>query len=60
MLKRLQPYVGQSLITVEGRGMLGVPGVAARTFRGGGGYWHQRPIDHPGFLRAVDLFSRAY
>lgn len=31
-LKAVTAIKGQSLITIEGRGMLGVPGVAARTF----------------------------
>jgi aspartate kinase len=32
LIKAVTAIRGQSLITVEGRGMLGVPGVAARTF----------------------------
>jgi len=32
IMKAVTSFKGQRLITVEGRGMLGVPGVAARTF----------------------------
>jgi aspartate kinase len=32
IIKSITAILGQSLITLEGRGMLGVPGVAARTF----------------------------
>jgi aspartate kinase len=32
LIKAVTAIYGQSLMTVEGRGMLGVPGVAARTF----------------------------
>ena len=31
-MKAVTSFKGQKLVTVEGRGMLGVPGVAARTF----------------------------
>jgi aspartokinase/homoserine dehydrogenase 1 len=34
VVKAVTAITGQRLITVEGRGMLGVPGVAARTFAG--------------------------
>ena len=30
--RRSRPFTGLSMVTVEGRGMMGVPGIAARTF----------------------------
>ncbi|MCK7467078.1 MAG: hypothetical protein MZU91_02230 [Desulfosudis oleivorans] len=49
----------QRLVTIEGRGMLGVPGVAARRIRGGRIHWHKRPAHHAGLIGTVHLFCCA-
>ncbi len=49
----------QRLITVEGRGMLGVPGVAARAFRGSRFYGHKRSVDYTSFVGTIHLLCSA-
>ena len=58
-VKALSAIAGQALITVAGNGMLGVPGIAARTFETLHQRGHQRVADHPVVVGAVDLLYGA-
>ncbi len=55
LLKGVTAIRAQSLVTIEGRGMLGVPGIAARAFGSRRAHRHQCLDDLAGVVRAEHL-----
>jgi aspartokinase/homoserine dehydrogenase 1 len=56
VIKAVTAIRKQRLVTIEGRGMLGVPGVAARAFGAVASHWHERAVDHASLVGAIHLF----